>query len=263
MKYIEFLGLPGSGKTTFIKETIAILRAKQHKVFPRPDAEYATMRTIIRHKSGFLWRIIEILAYFSEYPALKLMWERSRYAIVLDFICQHPQLAQQVIQFAKSADPPQWISREVLSDGELLLRFFDLMSVYQAGCDFLNRDDVLLLDEGFCQQAYYLLAFLNGGFNNQVLERYLQLVPKPDLLVVLLTTPEQCEERMQKRLKGVGSAILRRLTASQRLKLLEQRLNIYKKITEYIEKHDVAVIKLHNSDYSTTKKRLEEQLRHF
>ncbi len=264
MKYIEFLGLPGSGKTTLAEDTVTILRANRRSVFTKLEARNATVRAIIQNKSSFLGLVIKIFTYFPKHRLLNFLWRKAQYPIVINFIREHPHLVQHIIECAKHVEPPLEIAQEAMSDKKLIDWFFDLASTYQASHDFLGNDDVLLLEEGFCQQAYYLLiAFRKRNTNNKDLENYLQLIPKPHLVFSILTDPEKCEKRMNKRQKGVSSDILRFLTVSERILLLEQRLKIYKKIVNYLEKRNVAVIRLENNNYRATQQILEETLVHF
>jgi thymidylate kinase len=265
MKYIEFLGLPGSGKTTFAKEIVSILQTKQINVCTRWDVKHVTMRAMMRKKPGYVWRFIYMLTYFAKYPILDFAWGKSSYLIMFNFIRNYPQLVQQVVKHAESVDPPPWMPQNTLSAERLIRWFFDVACIYQASQDFLRDDDVLLMEEGFCQQTYYLIvAFRKGNINDRKLERYIQLIPKPQLVVAIFTDPTQCERRLQTRPTGIPSKILRSLTVSERIALLEQRMNTYQKIATYLEKQNLPVVRLNNNNnYSSTRKILEETLVHF
>jgi hypothetical protein len=176
---------------------------------------------------------------------------------------EHPRLTYQFIESVERLELPPWLSSEAFS-GEKLMRWnFDLMSFYQASCDVLDQDTILVQEEGFCQHAYYFLAFRQGGFNDHELETYLDLIPKPDMLVFLSTTPEQCEERMNVRSKGIASDILRTLPAAQRMTLLSQRLHVYNKIADYFATHNIPVMRVENTNYKATQILLAERLLHF
>jgi thymidylate kinase len=136
--------------------------------------------------------------------------------------------------------------------------------LYQASFDCLESNAILLQEEGFCQQAYYLLfAFRENTSHTQLLERYLQNIPRPDLVVSIVTEADQCESRMQQRAKGVSSDILRFLPVSERIELLAQRLNIYEKIANYLEAQHVEVIRLDNNNYRVSQQMLEDKLSRF
>ncbi len=179
-------------------------------------------------------------------------------------IRKHPQLVQQVVEYAERVAPPPML-RQTLSSEQLLLWFFEVACIYQAAQEYLESHDVLLMEEGFCQQAYYLTAaFRKKALNDQQLARYIQLIPEPQLLIALFADPEQCEKRLQTRPTGIPSKILRSLTVSERIALLEQRMNTYQKIVESLEKRNIPVIRLNNTHSSgSTREILEEQLVYF
>lgn len=264
MKYIEFLGLPGSGKTTFAKKTATILRARQKHVLTKFEARKAVIQSIIRENPGILWSFVKISALCLGYRMWNFLWEKYRYGIALNFLREHPQLVQHLVEYANSFASPPWLPPEAMSKESLLQWVFDAATQYQACQQFLNDDDVVLQEEGFYQQAYYLIvAFRKPVIEDHILEQYLQLIPKPQVIMLITTTPEQCEERMQKRAKGVSSDILRLMSATERVALLEQRLNIYEKIANYLESRGVDVIRLDNENYSESLQVLEEKLTHF
>ena len=266
MQYIELLGLPGSGKTTLAKDIVKILRAKRRDVFTRWDAKDAVMRKMIRKQSGWPWRFISCGAYFAAYPILHLLWGRYRYLFALRFIGNYPQLVQQVIEAAVRSAPPESDreqAHQVVSPERLLSWFFDVACVYQAAQEFLATDDVLLIEEGLCQQAFYLLCtFRKPDVDDRKLKRYLQLIPKPDVLIAVFVDPQECEERMQSRSKGIAN-MLRTLPVAERIAVLEQRQKTYRKIADDFETQKIEVIRLDKTNHTANQKQLAEKLIHF
>jgi hypothetical protein len=150
--------------------------------------------------------------------------------------------------------------REILCGKHLIEWFFDIASYYQAGVETLPEKAIGLLEEGFCQHAYYLCAFRDQHAPEQPFQRYLELIPQPDLLVCLLSSVEQSEARMQARGKGVSSDILRPLTVEQRLAVLDERRRMYAAIAETLEQNGATVVRLAHDDYQQSHRILEEQL---
>lgn len=264
MKYIEFLGIPGSGKTTVMQKTLAVLQAEKKPVFPTRDIRRIAMRQTLQRQSGFWWQLAKIAAFVGEFRILSVLWEKTRMAYMIRFMQAYPQLSRQVIECAEHVHPPDWIPRDVVC-GENLLKWLlgGVASCYQAAHQSLASDDIFLMEEGFCQYAYYLLAFYQGNFDEQRLEAYLSLIPTLDLLVVLLPPPEECEKRMHSRPKGVASQILTPLSVEQRLNILRHRTHVNQQIADYMEKHHVPVVRLENMDYQITHVILARHLESF
>jgi thymidylate kinase len=142
----------------------------------------------------------------------------------------------------------------------LLDWLFDAACFYQAACEHLSERDIIVLEEAFCQQSYYLLAFHQNGYDTERLRQYLQATPEPDLVIAITLSPEDCEQRMHGRSKGVASDILTPLTVAQRLGVLEQRFNMYTDIATYFEQHGVPVLRIENSDHITAQHLLQNAL---
>jgi thymidylate kinase len=261
MKYIEFLGLPGSGKTTLAKETLAILQAQQKQVFSKVGARQVVVQKIMQEKPGMLWRGVRITAQVIGYRMWNLLWEKHQSPFMVNFMYHHFQLVQNIIENANTLEAPPWLPPEAMSSRSLVHWIFDAATLYQAAYESLKEDDILVQEEGFCQQAYYLLvAFRNDVLEENVLAEYLNLIPQPDLLIVISADPEQSEARMQQRSKGVSSDILRLMPVSERIALLAHRLNIYHKIADSLEAQQVNVVRLDNSNYHASQQLLKEAL---
>ncbi len=261
MKYIEFLGLPGSGKTTLANETVTILQAQQKQVFSKVGARQAVVQKLMREKPGMLWRVVRIAAQALGYRMWNLLWEKHQASFMVNFMYYHFQLVQNIIENANRLEAPYWLSPEAMSSRSLVHWIFDAATIYQAAHEFLEENDVLVQEEGFCQQAYYLLAaFRKALLEEQVLAQYLNLIPQPHLLIVISTDPEQSEARMQQRAKGVSSDILRLMPVAERITLLTHRLNMYHKIADYLETQQVTVVRLDNSNYRASRQLLKKAL---
>lgn len=261
MKYIEFLGLPGSGKTTLAEEMVAILRARQRTVFPKLEARQAILQNIMRQKSGLVWKGLEVGAHVFGKLLWRLLWEKHQATFLINFLYAYPGLIGTIVEAASRLEPPAEVPRTLFSANHLVHWVLDPAMLYQAAHEFLGPDDILIQEEGFCQQAYYLLAaFRSTALETNTLERYLRQIPRPHLLIMLASDPEQCEARMQERPKGVSSDVLRYLAVADRLDVLYERLNLYQQIVAYFEQQHVQVVRLDNQQLSTSRRDLENAL---
>ena len=260
MKYIEFIGAPGAGKSTFAREAITILRAQGQSVFDKYDARCAAMLRQLQTQRGLIWQLARLAWSLRKQRISGLLWEKQRYALAVRFVAAHPALTRIVLECAEHVTPPAWIPQEIVCGKNLIEWFWDAATTYQAAQETLAATDIFLFEEGFAQYAYYPFAFFDGALNQERLDRYLQHLPKPDLFVALLPTPEACEARMHGRAKGVASDILTPLSAPQRLAILQERTAFNETIAAYWERQRVTMIRLENDDYERTKQSLADQL---
>lgn len=257
MKYVELIGLPGSGKTALAHAVVARLRTQHYRALNRTDIRCATMQTLLQQKNGIRWKMTRGLGFVAKEFTVNLIWEKTQNEWLRQFIQVHAELACQMIDHAARVRVPAWINPELLST-ELLLRWiFDLFSVYQAASNFLEAADLFVQEEGFGQHAYYFFAFRNGCYEESLLEQYVRLIPKPALLIVLTTPPELCEARMQQRTKGVASDLLTSLAPSQRITVLEQRWQVHTTLANLFQAAQIPVVRLANQDYHATLQQLE------
>lgn len=262
MKYIEFLGIPGSGKTTVAQDVVRLLRNKFPTVLDRRNVKDETMRALLRERSGGFARLLYLLTAVIKSPILNQYWGASRYHLIRRFLHQYPHLLPQVVENAERIAPPPQIPRQALSSEQLIAWFFDVACIYQASREVLDTNGVMVMEEGFCQQAYYLIAaFRETDTIEQNLERYSRLIPKPSLVIFLAADPEECEKRLQTRASGIPSTILRSLTAPERVALFKHRLATYQTFVQYLEQQNVAVMRVDNNHaYRSTQKILEEKI---
>lgn len=261
MRYIEFLGLPGAGKTTLAKETVAILRANQRNVLTKLEARKAVIQKIIRQKPGLFWKGIEVVAHMIGQPLWRLLWEKHQAFFLINFLYQYPGLVGTIVETANKVEPPVEVPQSLFSANHLVHWVLDPAMLYQASHEFLEHDDILVQEEGFCQQAYYLLAaFRSTALDSKTLKHYLRQIPHPHLLIMISSDPEQCEARMQGRAKGVSSDILRYLSVADRRDVLHERLSLYQQIAAYFEQQHIQVVRLHNQDLHTSHEYLNDAL---
>ena len=262
MKYIEFLGIPGSGKTTVAQDVVRLMQANYPVVLNRWNVKQETMRALLRQKSGMFARLLYLVTAMIKTPLLDRYWGASRYHLIRRFLHQYSHLLPQVVENAERIAPPSNIPPYTLSSEQLLSWFFDVACIYQASQETLEADGVLVMEEGFCQQAYYLIAAFREADDIGVkLERYCELIPKPSLVIFLLADPEACEKRLHTRATGIPSSILSSLTASERIALFTHRLSTYQALAQYLEQQHVPVMRVDNTQpYHVTQKILEESL---
>ncbi len=218
------------------------------------------MCELLRKGQGPLWILAGVLSRICEDRIANLLWEKTRSPILFRFLAEHPEFSQQVIDCARHAAPPHWIPAEVVCAENLIDWLFTHAVQYQAARELAKADDILIMEEGFCQQVYYLTAFYQGHFREKQLYDFLNMTPKPDIFIALLPDAEECEKRMHRRKKGVASDILSPLTVQQRLDVLEHRSGVYQSVADYWEEQGVAVLRVRNETQQEVKALFLEDL---
>lgn len=167
---VEFVGLPGCGKSTVVAALEQRLKARRYRVQGLRNAARATMKTA-QPKIGFLARRGERTSLYGA-----LVWAQ-----------QHPELFQ-------------WMFR--LSQTDLVALLWGMEALSQQGILMKHGDpaQIILNDEGFLQRFAWNFIESNAPEDIAAISRLLD----PDFLTVhILLDPAASYERSKLRRKGV------------------------------------------------------------
>ena len=216
---VEFIGTPGAGKTTFMP--VVGEHFKNHQFRPysvleaaRPFAARTLPGKMVQMlPSGklqrfLLWQVFYALSY--AYRPKFAKQNRALMKTVLDYQYQRP------------------ITR---ADRSHVLRWFlHLTGSYEFLKAYAQTGDMLIFDEGFVHRVVQLFASENETPDLDSVAKYLDLIPKPDLLIFPIASSEVCEDRVFER------GVWERFQAKGREETSRFIRNAYK-IVKYAVKH--------------------------
>lgn len=182
---IEFIGTPGSGKSTLISPLAKNLA--EHNIIARTVVE-ASRPVVSRTPIGkginnntppslrrqLLWQAFYWWSYFSR----------------RQFSQQHPALVSHV----RETQEGRKISAEERE--HTLSWWFNLCGNYQFLKPRMQSGEALILDEGYSHRVVQLNASDHEEINHDNLHKYLRLIPKPDMVIFIDTPAAVCEERV-------------------------------------------------------------------
>lgn len=185
---VEFIGTPGSGKTTLSSYLVGDLTGRGI----RATTPIERSRTAIG--SALPARVVNTIAPVAARP--RLLWAlfyASGLLRGLAWFRRNPELARAIVAQQQRRPIPGRLRSHVL------YWFFTLAGrtqVLQLGMD---EDEVLILDDGFAHRAVALHAsHLDAPQASQV-DRYIDRFPGPDVLVHVQTDRALCLERIKAR----------------------------------------------------------------
>lgn len=187
MRVVEFLGAPGSGKTTLAGELARSLpgavdlEGAVHSAVETggEDVIARTVARIFRSPSSRSWRA----AYARS---------TDRFSGLTRFLIANPLVLETVLKAQEAR-----VSRDRRQD--LVLGWMlNLMARYQLATEWA-RADWLVIDEGFCQRGVALFSHGFDPSDQTHLDSYLSAMPRPEAVVVVDTPPQIAEERLESR----------------------------------------------------------------
>ena len=185
---IEFIGTPGAGKTTLLPTASSYLKERGYQAYSVLDAArpYA-QRTFI----GKVAKII--LPRKLLRPVLWQIFYLYSYLHRRNFYRNHQTLMNTVRHYQEG--------RPITPDDldHVMKWFVHLTGYYHFFLKFMKSDDAVIYDEGFVHRVVQLFASEYEEPDYALVANYLDLIPKPDLVIFTNTPLEICKERVFQR----------------------------------------------------------------
>jgi thymidylate kinase len=221
--FIEFIGLPGSGKTTLHRMTREYLEKVGYKVWTPDDFWKETKASLDLSRQGPLILRVKNRAIFL--GSLILMMP-SVFKYCLGRIRFISTLAVMLFRY-----PDGMLNR-------LILAKFFLIDLFQYShiLDQISKGEkIVLLDEGLFQRAYSIFACSPHPIDRHSLIRYTTDIDLQGLLVFVSADLETCFERIEDR----GRPFRLRNESPQRVfETLEKGRRIFSALCEMIESRE-------------------------
>lgn len=232
MYRIEFIGVPGSGKTTISKKLIARLKKVDKKQFLSVEEAFLE---VSRKKIEKVYRVIlNILPRRLALNISNKLLNRN----LLQFDTQNKFLAEwgkSFEVFLKSSA----FDKMPINDREIVISsFMEIGSLYECisnGC--LPGETVVFLEEGFIQKSFMFISPLNNEEAEKTsLFRYLNNIPLPDLILYVNSNLTSCYKRMLARPTGFTNR-LRKLEKNEIMDFLKVSDNHFQYVVRCLKKN--------------------------
>lgn len=238
MKHVEFLGIPGSGKTSLMSALVKSLNSGKSSVLTSDEV----MSRVLCQRSILLGNACKVLKVapnrIKQFVFRRLfLLSESRCAAIARFIYKHPDLSCKIFQMIDRSSQNEYHEK-------LACWFADLFALYQSSVDALDTDEIIVIDEGFANRALTLFGYDSDAAFIMSLKYYLSQVPLPDMVIAIDVPVEIAMERVLKR--GLPLR-MRNLKAEDQIKTLFQCQECVVKTARILEANGVSVLRIANT----------------
>lgn len=203
------MGLPGAGKTTLARELCRHARSRGCRSFEADEALYTALRRRTRWYN--LRRPLAYCTYARGRRWLDAVYARPRFAYesLGRFLDSHDGMAHALGAILRRP--------ERFQDSARLIKWLvQLFSGYALAADMLTQDEILILDEGFCNRALSIFGYCSGAVDPDQVRAYIAAVPAPNAVMCVDASSQTREARLAGR--GLPSR-LRNADAARRSEL--------------------------------------------
>ena len=185
---IEFIGTPGAGKTTLLPIVIEHFKGQGFPAFSYVEAARPFARRTL------LGKLVNRIAPPSlQRPLLWQLFYHTSKLYRLPFFVKHSKLVNYVLRSQKQRP----ISAE--DRRHVMVWFFNLVGCYEFLKTRALREEVLIFDEGFIHRVVQMNVSDVEEPDPTRIYAYIDLLPRPDLVIFLKAPWEVCEERIYSR----------------------------------------------------------------
>lgn len=185
---VELVGAPGSGKSTLVPEVRRIARSMGLHPFTVVEAAraFASRTWPGRLAAAVLPRRLHRAALWAVFLLFRALCAGA-------FAVRHPRLVGYVI--ATQHGRPRAARRQ----RRVIHWYVRLAGAYRFLTRHAGDREVLLLDEGFVHRVVQLHASTVEAPDRTLIDGYVDLVPRPDLLIHVRAPADVCERRVRSR----------------------------------------------------------------
>ncbi len=248
MKIVEFIGIPGVGKSTIREKLVQQLKTiKPHSFLKSEEAFLAVSR---RH-TDLMYRTV--LKPLPDVIALRIAKKISSRTL-FQFEAQNNFLAKYGQAFKAYLLSDKFQNTHVSEKSGLIAAFLQVGSLLELISTNFVRESFVFFEEGLVQKSFMFLSpqSCRQDVDEKQLTSYLEHIPLPDIIIYAKADINTCFARMQSRPGGLTTR-LKNADSETILKFLQTTSNHLNNVTAKLSSNSKVIIIEANNDDSMGK----------
>lgn len=242
MQRIEFIGIPGSGKTTIRKNIVKRIKNIGETKFL--SIEEAILE-VARKKIDKVYRVI--LKTLPKSLAL-IVSNKLLNRNLLQYNAQNTFFAKWGKSFEVFLKSSAFAKMPVIDREIVISGFIEIGSLYECINGYFSDETVVLFEEGFIQKSFMFISPFDNEFKDKTeVFNYLESIPHPDLVIYVNIDFASCYERMLVRPTGLTKR-LKKQKQNDIMRFLENSDNHLQNIVWWLKRHQSIKVLEVNSD---------------
>jgi len=195
---VEFIGLPGVGKSTIRRDLLNHLHGIDKKRYL--STEEAFLQVSRLHIDNIYRRPLNYLPHYMALRVSNKLMNRS----LMQFEAQNRFLADKGKALEAYFTSNTYSNMSLNDRANVIGSFLEMGSLWQSIDGRLIEEVVVFFEEGFVQKSFMFVDQSNGSLiEKEKLCRYLENIPLPDLVIYVTANVETCQRRMMDRPDGL------------------------------------------------------------
>ncbi len=198
MFHVEFVGVPGSGKSTIRDALIERLQKVDANQFLKIEDAFFL---VSKEKTDKIYRwMINLLPLSLGYKVVDKLFNRT----LMQFEAQNRFLAKYGKGLNAFLSSRAYDQLDATDRSNVLTAFIETGSLYEMTQGEIDSNTAVFFEEGLVQKSFMFISHLRKREeNNLPLHAYLQHIPLPDVIINVKADFAVCYNRMKERPKGL------------------------------------------------------------
>lgn len=198
MFHIEFIGIPGSGKSTIRDALIKRLQKTDRNRFLKiEDALFL----VSKEKTDTIYRgLINLLPPNLGFKVVEKLFNRT----LMQFEAQNRFLAKYGKSLGAFFSSEDYDQMDLKDRDNVLTALIETGSLYEVVHTEINDETSVFFEEGFIQKSFMFISHLRERKEySEALHNYLKYIPFPNVVIYVKSDFATCYSRMKQRPKGL------------------------------------------------------------